>query len=290
MTVQTGKLYVVATPIGNLDDISYRACSILKQVDWIAAEDTRQSKKLLDHYQIRKKLVSLHSFNEKNRIDQVIEWIKSGQSGALISDAGTPCISDPGALLVQALHLNQISVVPIPGPCALIAALSVSGLASTGFLFVGFLSSKSAARRTKLSELKDLASTLVMYEAPHRIAEMLFDCKEILGGERKVIVARELTKKYETLYVNKLQNLFAGNILNEIEPRGEFVVVIEGALEDERQSQEVDEQKAKKILTKLLSELSVKSAVHLTSEITQCPKNKLYDWALTLQSQQTKDS
>ena len=290
MTVQTGKLYVVATPIGNLDDISYRACSVLKQVDWIAVEDTRQSKKLLDHYQISKKLISLHLFNEKSRVDQIIQRLQSGQSGALISDAGTPCISDPGALLIQAMHLNQIPVVPIPGPCALITALSISGFASTEFLFVGFLPSKSTARKTKLTSLKRLTFTLVMYEAPHRISEMLSDCKDILGSERKVVVARELTKKYETLYVNKLQNLFDDSVLSNIEPRGEFVVVIEGFLEDEQQNQDISDQKARKILTKLLSEMSVKSAVQLTAEITECPKNKLYDWAVTLQNQHTKDS
>lgn len=285
MIDQTGKLYVVATPIGNLDDLSFRANTILKQVDWIAAEDTRQSKKLLDHYHIRKKLISLHNFNEKSRITQLIQSLKAGQNGALISDAGTPCISDPGAHLIQALHEDKIPVVPIPGACALISALSVAGFSATEFLFMGFLPAKSVARKQQLETIKNLSCTIVFYEAPHRISEMLYDCKKILGEERRVVVARELTKKYETLYVNTLKNLSEDADSVAVEKRGEFVVVIEGISKETQQDHQQNDQRANKILTMLLSEMSVKSAVNIASEIIDCPKNKLYDLAIAIQNQ-----
>ncbi|MCS5708129.1 16S rRNA (cytidine(1402)-2'-O)-methyltransferase [Candidatus Berkiella cookevillensis] len=285
MIDQTGKLYVVATPIGNLDDLSFRANTILKQVDWIAAEDTRQSKKLLDHYHIQKKLISLHNFNEKSRITQLIESLKAGQNGALISDAGTPCISDPGAHLIQALHEDKISVVPIPGACALISALSVAGFSTTEFLFLGFLPAKSVARKQQLETIKNLPYTIVFYEAPHRISEMLYDCKKILGEERRVVVARELTKKYETLYVSTLKNLSEDADSAAVEIRGEFVVIIEGVPKETLQDHQQNDQKANKILTMLLAEMSVKSAVNIAAEITDCPKNKLYDLAIAIQNQ-----
>lgn len=282
---QSGKLYVVGTPIGNLNDISYRAVSTLKEVDWIAVEDTRHSKILLSHYNIQKKLISIHNFNEKSRIEQVISLLQSGENGALISDAGTPCISDPGALLMQQLHLNQIPVVPIPGPCALITALSVSGFATTEFLFAGFLPAKSTTRQSKLKTYQALPYTLIFYEAPHRLTEMLSDCKEILGENRRIMVARELTKKYETLYVSDLKNIVADSQANLIEVRGEFVIIIEGLAVDKMQNENLNHEQANKMLTKLIDKLSVKSAVQLTADVTGYPKNKLYDLALTLQSQ-----
>lgn len=289
-SIHTGKLYVVATPIGNLEDMSYRACSVLRQVDWVAAEDTRQSKILLDHYQINKKLISLHAFNEKSRVDHLLDLLKQGQNGALITDAGTPCISDPGALLIQAMHLNQITVVPIPGPCALITALSVSGFSTTEFMFTGFLPSKSSSRKAKLEALKKQTCPIIFYESPHRIADMIQDCNSVLGSNRKVMMARELTKKYETLYLDQLGNLannFRGKTLEE---RGEFVVIVDGCSEDSVQQQNINDENAVKILTTLLTEVSVKTAVRLASEITGYSKNKLYDLAVNLQHQQHNKS
>lgn len=287
-TNQSGKLYVVGTPIGNLDDISHRAISTLKQVDWIATEDTRHSKILLSHFNIQKKLLSLHSFNEKSRIDKLVEALQGGDSGALISDAGTPCISDPGAYLINALHLNQIPVVPIPGPCALITALSVSGFTTTDFLFTGFLSVKSSARKAKLEQLKQHTATLVCYEAPHRLLGMISDCKDVLGGERRVCIGRELTKKYETLYVSTLEEIHHQIAAGSMEVRGEFVIIIEGFLANPAILEKVNLEKARRILIKLLDEVSIKSAVQLTSELTEYPKNKLYEVALVLQQEKQK--
>lgn len=282
MNKEVGKMYVVATPIGNLDDFSNRACSILSQVDWIAAEDTRESQKLLNHYGIQKKLISLHNFNEASRIQDILERLRKGEQGALISDAGTPGISDPGGRLVRALHERQIPVVPIPGPCALTSALSVSGIVQTEFLFLGFLPATACARRIALEKVESLSFTLIFYEAPHRILDMLQDCEAILGSQRRVMVARELTKKYETLYVNHLQSLVSDLKDQLIPQKGEFVIIIEGNYEKNLDNQEVNIQKAKILLSHLLNELSLKSAVNLAAKITDFSKNTLYDWAIEL--------
>mgnify|MGYP003626029813 CR=1 FL=1 len=282
MNKTVGKLYVVGTPIGNLDDLSYRACETLKQVDWIAAEDTRESRKLLEHYNIKKEMVSLHNYNELDRCQYLIERLQQGEDGALISDAGTPCVSDPGAKLVQALYKEKIDVVPIPGPCAAIAAYSAAGLVNSSFIFIGFLPAKSQGRKKRLLEISKLSSTLVFYEAPHRIKDMLFDCHEILEKERRIVVARELTKKYESLYTGTIESIFNDVQTDTIPARGEFVVLIDGAGEKTESDLDEEEIKAKNILKILLAELKLKQAVNIATQLTGSPKNKLYSWAIDL--------
>lgn len=221
----TGKLYIVATPIGNLQDISRRALEVLSEVDLILCEDTRQSLKLLNHYEIKKPLQSFHQHNEKKLEAEIIEKIKNGKNIALISDAGTPLISDPGYLLVQQLIHEGISLESIPGPCALINALVLSGFSNDQFIFRGFLAPKSAARQRAFLELIDYPMTLIFYESTHRIEKFLRDAHRILG-ERQIVLAREMTKKFE--------EITRGILCEEgIEPqprswKGEFVVIIEG--------------------------------------------------------------
>lgn len=196
----SGTLYVVATPIGNLEDMTYRAVRILGEVALIAAEDTRHSRKLLNHYGISTRLISYHDHNEKGRSEQLLARLQSGENIALISDAGTPCIADPGYELVQRCHHEEIPVVTIPGPSAVIAGLSIAGLPTEGFRFVGFLPAKAQARRTALQRCSDETATQVMYEAPHRLLTTLADIVDICGSDCRVAIARELTKRHEELF------------------------------------------------------------------------------------------
>jgi len=219
-----GTLYLVATPIGNLADITHRAIEVLKKVALIACEDTRHTRKLLQHYGIATKSVSYHEHNEQQRAQELIEILKRGDDIAVVSDAGTPAISDPGFRLVRAAIENDVTVVPVPGPSALISALVAAGLPTDEFFFGGFLPARANARRTRLSELRAVPGTLVFYEAPHRLAETLKDAHEILG-EREAVVARELTKLHEELKRGRLSEL-ARHYLNE-EPRGEIVLLID---------------------------------------------------------------
>lgn len=221
----SGTLFVVATPIGNLGDITQRAIKTLSEVDLIACEDTRHTQKLLNHFGIQTKTISYHEHNEKHRTEQLIEKLKSGNSIAVVSDAGSPAISDPGFRLVRSAIDNDINVVPIPGPSALISALTVAGLPTDEFFFAGFLPAKSSARRTRLQELQPIPATLVFYEAPHRLATTLKDSLDILG-EREAVVARELTKLHETLKRGKLSQLVEHYSATE-EPRGEIVLLID---------------------------------------------------------------
>ena len=220
-----GSLYLVATPIGNLADITYRAVQVLKDVDVIACEDTRHTHKLLQHYGISTKTISYHEHNEEQRAAELVSLLQSGKSVAVVSDAGTPGISDPGFRLVSKAVEGGIAVVPIPGPSALISALIASGLPTDEFLFAGFLSARSGQRRTRLAELRNVPATLVFYEAPHRVAAMLKDCLEVLG-EREAAVARELTKIHEEIRRGRLSELHQ-HYSNDREPRGEFVVVVD---------------------------------------------------------------
>jgi 16S rRNA (cytidine1402-2'-O)-methyltransferase len=220
----TGTLYLVATPIGNLADITHRALDVLKSVVLIACEDTRHTRKLLQHYGIATKTVSYHEHNEQERARQLIETLREGKDVAVVSDAGTPSISDPGFRLVRAAIENDVPVVPVPGPSALIAALIAAGLPTDEFFFGGFLPARSNARRTRLNELRSVPGTLVFYEAPHRIAETLKDAREMLG-EREAVVARELTKLHEEIKRGRLSEL-AEHYSNE-EPRGEIVLLID---------------------------------------------------------------
>ncbi len=196
----TGTLYVIATPIGNLEDMTYRAVRVLGEVVLIAAEDTRHSRKLLTHYGIATRLISYHDHNEKGRAEQLLVHLKDGQDIALISDAGTPCIADPGYELVLRCHQEEIPVVTIPGPSAVIAGLSIAGLPTDGFRFLGFLPAKTQARRTALQRCSDESATQVMYEAPHRLLATLSDIVDICGSDCRVAIARELTKRHEELF------------------------------------------------------------------------------------------
>lgn len=271
-------LYVVATPIGNLEDITFRAIEILKQVDLILAEDTRHSHRLLQHFDIHKPLISYHDHNEPEKEKTLLQELAHGKSLALISDAGTPLISDPGYRLVRLAQDLGFKVIPIPGPCALIAALSVSGLATDQFIFSGFLPAKSSARIKVLESLKSDSRTQIFYEAPHRIIETLEDMSEVLGEEREIVIARELTKTFETIYRSSIKDVI-GWIKTEKQERGEFVVLVAGFKKEGLSETHFDSTRVLKIL---LSELSLKQAVHLAAEITDQPKNVLYDMALKM--------
>ncbi len=219
----SGILYLVATPIGNLDDITLRAIKTLKEVDFIAAEDTRHTLKLLNHLNISKPLISYYKQNEKIKSDIIIKRILNGESAAIVSDAGTPAISDPGEEIVKVAIENNIKIVPIPGACALINALICSGISSREFCFIGFLSAIKKEKKEKLEELKLETRTLIFYEAPHKLINTLEMMQEILG-DRKIVLARELTKIHEDFTYN-----YISEILNNIEPKGEYVLVLEGA-------------------------------------------------------------
>ena len=220
-----GTLYLVATPIGNLADITHRALQVLKDVDLIACEDTRHTHKLLQHYGIETKTISYHEHNEQQRGAELIDWLKQGSDIAVVSDAGTPSISDPGFRLVRAAIESDVAVVPVPGPSALISALIAAGLPTDEFFFAGFLPARSNARRTRLEELRSVPGTLIFYEAPHRLATTLNDAYEVLG-ERETVVARELTKLHEEIRRGRLSEL-AKHYANEENPRGEIVLLID---------------------------------------------------------------
>jgi len=221
-----GTLYVVSTPIGNLEDLTYRAVRVLSEVDIVACEDTRHSQKLFHHYGIKTKTISYHEHNERDRAGELLASIKSGLDVAVVSDAGTPGISDPGFRVVRMALEAGLRVVPIPGPTALISALVASGLPSDEFFFAGFLPARSGPRRTRLADLVGIPSTIVFYEAPHRIIASLEDAREILG-EREAVVARELTKLHEEILRGSLSELVAWFSQAAHEPRGEMVVVID---------------------------------------------------------------
>ena len=219
-----GTLYLVATPIGNLSDITHRALQVLRDVDLIACEDTRHTQKLLNHYGITTKTISYHEHNEQQRAVKLIDQLKQGGNIAVVSDAGTPAISDPGFRLVRAAIENEVPVVPVPGPSALISALIAAGLPTDEFFFAGFLPARTNARRSRLSELQSVPGTLIFYEAPHRLAATLKDAYEILG-ERDAVVARELTKVHEEIRRGRLSEL--SDYYEREEPRGEIVVLID---------------------------------------------------------------
>ena len=221
-----GTLYLVATPIGNLGDITHRALQVLKDVDLIACEDTRHTNKLLNHYGITTKTISYHEHNEQQRAEHLIEKLKEGSNIAVVSDAGTPSISDPGFRLVRAAIENDIAVVPVPGPSALISALIAAGLPTDEFFFAGFLPSRPNARRARLTELQSVPGTLIFYEAPHRLAATLKDAFEVLG-EREAVVARELTKLHEEIRRGRLSQLAADYADRKNDIRGEIVVLID---------------------------------------------------------------
>jgi 16S rRNA (cytidine1402-2'-O)-methyltransferase len=273
-------LYVVATPIGNLRDITLRALDVLAVADVVAAEDTRNTAHLLKHHGIHaKQLLAVHQHNERGASEKLTGFIQSGQSVAFVSDAGTPAVSDPGALLVQAVLAAGLRVIPIPGACAAVAALSASGLNEPNFLFYGFMPNKSAARRTVLQGLQSHACTLVFYEAPHRIVECVADLHAVLGGERKIVLAREVTKLFETIHACTLSEAESWLQSDANQQRGEFVVLVSGAQAAEGLSAET-----LNTLTLLLEELPLKQAVQLTTKITGANRNELYQLALKMRN------
>jgi 16S rRNA (cytidine1402-2'-O)-methyltransferase len=277
-----GVIYIIATPIGNLSDISERALQTLAKVDVIAAEDTRYSKRLLGHYNIQTRLISLHDFNEKHKTETILTRVLAGELLALISDAGTPLISDPGYHLVAKARQMGIQVTPIPGACAAIAALSVAGLPSDRFVFEGFLPAQSSARRARLQELAQEMRTIIFYEAPHRIKATLSDLQTVFGNERYAVLARELTKIHETIYGASLAQL---NIWLNADPRqqkGELVIMVNGA-NILAQEQEDVTLSVETILTELMQELPIKQAVELTTKITKRRKNAIYQMALAIE-------
>lgn len=278
---QYGTLYVVATPIGNLGDITLRAIETLKNVDAIAAEDTRHTSGLLAHLGLTKKLFAVHEHNEHQAAEKLVIQLKNGENIALVTDAGTPGISDPGALVVDVVRKANIKVVPIPGVSAVITALSASGIQQIGFYFHGFLPASGAARRKVLEGLKSLTVTLVLYEAPHRIVECVEDITTVLGEERNITFARELTKTFETIYACPVSRASAWLQADANQQRGEFVLLIEAAPTVE--PQEISDE-AQRVLKCLLAELPLKQAVTLTTDITKLKKNDLYDFALKLKN------
>jgi len=267
-------LYIVATPIGNLADLSERARDVLGNVDHVAAEDTRHSGRLLAHFNIKVPMISVHDHNERQRAEHVINLLRGGGSVALISDAGTPLISDPGFHLVRSVREAGFKVSPVPGCCAFIAALSASGLPSDRFQFIGFLPAKNGPRQQVLETLVDNTETLVFYESTHRIVDSLQAMAEVFGAQRYVVVARELTKTFETIHGETLAGLLEWIQADPNQQRGEFVVLVQGAekvLDDESVDPE-----AERVLRILAKEMPPKKAAGVAAEITGYKKNRLY--------------
>lgn len=278
MSSEYGKLYVVATPIGNLADISFRAIETLKQVDLIAAEDTRHIKMLLQHYGITNKLISLHQHNEERASAGLLEKLRTGLSIALVSDAGTPLLSDPGMPLVKMIKDQGLDVIPIPGACALITALSAAGLPVTQFSFEGFSPRTSSARKAFFQEKLAQPTTWVFYESSHRILDSLKDMAMILPLDRQIVIARELTKLHETIVKTSLGNAVELVESNDNMRKGEFVVIVDGAAIDKKDQLITPEQE--NVLAILLQECSIKTAVDLAVKITGVRKKLLYQAAL----------
>lgn len=275
-------LYVVATPIGNRDDISTRAKEVLASVNVIAAEDTRHSRILLDSLEIKTPLIALHEHNERAASDAILKRIKQGEAIALISDAGTPLLSDPGYFLVRQAQEENITVIPIPGACAAIVALSAAGLPTDRFCFEGFLSAKSGPRKQTLEKLQHETRTLIFYEAPHRILDSLKAMQEVFGPQREAVIGRELTKKFETIRRAPLGELVPWVTADEMQQKGEFVVLVHGAAEQEMVSEK--DQEALVILKVLCEELPVAQAARMVAAITGLKKNHVYDLALKIKS------
>ena len=280
MSICSGTLYVVATPLGNLEDLSARAVRVLSEADIIACEDTRHSRKMLQKFAVRTPCIAVHEHNEREVLPELIGRLKGGQVMAVISDAGTPLVSDPGYRLVSAAHEAGCRIVPVPGPSAAIGALSVAGLPSDHFVFEGFLPSKQAARRSRLEDLRAESRTLIFYESPHRIAATLNDMADIFGDQRMAAFVREMTKIYETVRRDMLGQL-AHWVGGDPEQRmGEIVVVVEGT-RSEPGATDGDAQ-LRRTLQVLLARLPLKEAVALAVELTQERKNKVYRVAVSM--------
>lgn len=278
MTDLTGILYIVATPIGNLQDITQRALDTFAQVDLIAAEDTRHSGLLLSHYGIKKPFFALHDHNEQEKAHILVEKLKQGSNIALISDAGTPLISDPGFHLVRQCREASIRVVPLPGACAAITALCASGIASDRFCFEGFLPAKSKARKDKLENIAEEDRTLIFYESTHRILDTLEDMQSVLGEERYIVLAREITKTWETITGNTIKNLREWLLEDPNRTKGEMVLIVEGKPKSDN-NDEISPQ-AVKALELIAEELPLKKAAAIVAELYGYKKNALYQFGL----------
>lgn len=273
MNVAQGRLWVVATPIGNLDDLSPRAADVLRTVQLIAAEDTRHSALLLARVGSRAPCIALHEHNERDQVAHLLERLQQGTDIALISDAGTPLVSDPGYRLVRAARDAGICVSPVPGPCAAIAALSVAGLASDRFVFEGFLPAKASARRERIGELVAEARTLIFYESSHRILETLRDLVAVFGSERQAVIARELTKVFETVISGSLAQLEAWVAADANQQRGEFVVMVAGASGEQADATLAE---GRRVFALLCEEMAPARAARMAAAITGAPRKALY--------------
>lgn len=273
----SGKLHIVATPIGNLEDLTPRARQTLAEVDLVAAEDTRHTGRLLSHFGVKTRLIALHDHNEEQAVATILQRLEAGQNVALVSDAGTPLVSDPGYRLVQAAHRNGITVSPVPGASAVTAALSVAGLPTDRFCFEGFLPAKAAARKKMLAELVGEERTMVFYESVHRIADALADLCEAFGDDRAAFVGRELTKVYEQCLYGSLGSLRRMVGDGTIATKGEFVIVIAGVVAANDATYDVD-----RLLLILAGELPGKDAARIAAELTGQKKNALYQRILEL--------
>lgn len=277
----TATLYVVATPIGNVTDITLRALHLLALADVIACEDTRKTGALLQRFGLSQPTIAAHQHNEREVADKIIERLQAGQRVALVSDAGTPGVSDPGARIVDAVRTAGLNVVPLPGPSAVITALSASGLVNDHFHFVGFLPAKAKGRETALAPLVHETSTLVFYEAPHRIVDCVEALVAAFAPTRQVVFARELSKMFEEIHRCTLGEALAWVKADPNRERGEFVVLVEGAVE----APDAEDAEAERILQILLAECSVKQAANLAAQITGRKKNALYDRALQIKGE-----
>lgn len=280
MSMNPGTLYIVATPIGNLDDISARACDVLRKAAVVAAEDTRRAGQLLTHLGLKNRLLSFHEHNETARIDAVLATLQSGGDVALISDAGTPLISDPGYRVVERVRAEGLAVSPIPGCCAAIAALSVSGLPTDRFRFEGFLPSRTAARQKTLKTLVNAPETLIVYESVHRIADVLADIETIFGADRPITLARELTKRYETIYSGTVAEVRVKLAADPGGNKGEFTLVIAAS----PVQQTVVEQELERVVGILLQSVSASQAAALAAEIMGVKKREAYRVATELKA------
>ena len=281
----SGTLFIVATPIGNLEDLSPRARQTLADVDLIAAEDTRHTGRLLSHFGLKTRLLALHDYNEADRASQVIEALQEGKSVALVSDAGTPLISDPGYRVVQAAHEAGIAVLPVPGPSAVTAALSVAGLPTDRFCFEGFLPAKHKARRDRLASLSGETRTLVFYESVHRVKDCINDMIDVFGGDRLASISRELSKLHEQVYLAPLEQLSEKLQAGEITSKGEFVIVVTGTDEARRSSLEVDT-----LLSELAGKLPDKEVARILARATGEKRNAVYQRLLQLKSNGADDA
>ena len=279
ITQEIGTLYIVATPIGNLADMTFRAVETLRQCDLIMAEDTRHSRVLLEHYAITTKVTALHEHNERARADGLVEQLREGAKIALISDAGTPLISDPGYPLVRACREAGVKVVPLPGPSAVITALSAAGLPTDRFMFIGFLAAKVGARESQLQDLADATATLVFYESPRRLLSTLESMQSVFGRSRDVVVAREVTKQFETFLYGSLAEVTEQVAADSNQQRGELVIMLHGARRDPEAVPAV----AEALLRSLSTHLPLKKAAAVVAEHYGLRKNQLYQLGLSWQ-------